>query len=202
MVDRMKPLFGWISAILVITVGLVGIAKPQWLDRLNLMILTVTLLVLVYYAMDTHRIADQTAENALRPVVLRSGFLTWEDVRQLLETQEPKKPIQFTILKNIATDIQGYVVFNRRKHALLFGGDISEIPLNVEVRLTSPNAVARRYVPQWTWTKPDVMLFAVAEPDSDSSDEENSLFIQYRDISGNPYYTEEDKDFRQECGRL
>jgi len=206
MVEWMKSRVKWVIVIAVLTVGAAGIANPDWVDKCNLVVLTLTLAVLIYYAADTHRIADQTAENALRPVVLRSGFLVaWDDVRQLLETQDSntqRKPIQFTILKNIATDIQGYVVFNRRKHTLLFGSRISEIPQSDEARLTSPTAVTLHFALHWAWMKPDEVLLALPGTDSVSSDEENSLFIEYRDISGNAYFTKETKDFCQVCGKL
>jgi hypothetical protein len=96
-------------------------------------VLIITLGVLIWYTIETHRIANQTKESNLRPVILRSGFIdNWNKIQfkfkndQLIEGN----PLEFTILKNIATSINGYIIINGLKFALLFGSDISEVEKN------------------------------------------------------------------------
>jgi len=43
---------------------------------LNIFVLIITLCILLRYAYDTKTIAEQTKEANLRPVVLRSGYVT------------------------------------------------------------------------------------------------------------------------------
>lgn len=49
---------------------------------LNIFVLILTLIILLRYAHDTKLIAEQAKEGNLRPVVLRSGFVSdWNDVK-------------------------------------------------------------------------------------------------------------------------
>jgi len=50
--------------------------------------------------------------------------------------------------------------------------------------------------PNWGWMKADTRIFAFLEPKSKvRSNEDNQIFISYKDIEGNSYYTKEDKYF-------
>jgi len=118
---------------IIILIGIFGF--PQFSIQLNLLALVITLGVLVWYAYDTHRIANQTIEGNLRPLILRSGFIqSWEDVKfstnkGILEG----KPLEFSILKNIAKDISGYIVINNKKYRLLFANSISSKDIKDEL---------------------------------------------------------------------
>lgn len=100
---------------------------PEFLPQLNLIALLLTLVVLIWYAYDTHRIANQTIEDSLRPLILRSGFIeSWDNIKFSIENRTLQgEPLKFTILKNIAKDISGHIIINRKKYKLLFANNIS-----------------------------------------------------------------------------
>ena len=152
--------------------------------------MTATLIVLVWYAYDTHRIADQTIEANLRPVILRSGYIhSWKDIK--FEYRDNKiengKPIQFTILKNIAKDIQGYIIIDGYKYRLLFGNEISKV--SEEGSWLSQT---------WGWMKPETSIYAAfLDKNKEKAKEKNKIYIEYKDIEDNTYFTIEDENFCQ-----
>ena len=97
-------------------------------NQFNLLALVLTLGVLFWYAYDTNRIANQTVESNLRPVILRSGWIkNWDDIKFSIKNAELKgEPIRFTILKNIVKDISGHIILNRRKYKLHFANDVTK----------------------------------------------------------------------------
>ena len=157
---------------------------------ITLVVLVFTLAALLWYAWDTHRIANQAQESNLRPVILRSGFIeNWQKVK--FQFQDNKlidgKPLEFAILKNIVTDINGYIVIDGYKYKLLFGNDISKLGENLYY-----------FSENWGWMKPDTNIFVIFRQGSkEKTDEENKIIINYKDIEGNEYYTIEDKNFSQ-----
>lgn len=124
-----KKLGIWTVAIIVIAVAVFVFVYPLYISWFNTLILSLTLGVLIWYAYDTHRIADQSVGANLRPVILRSGWISkWEDVKFSIKNgQLDGELLQFTILKNIAKDISGYIVLNNKKYRLLFANEISQI---------------------------------------------------------------------------
>jgi len=104
-----------------------GFGFPEFSSQLNLFVLSATLAVLVYYAYDTHRIANQTVEGNLRPLILRSGFIeSWDKLGFSINNSRLEgRPIEFSIEKNIAKDINGHIVINKKKYQLLFANQIS-----------------------------------------------------------------------------
>src|SRR3989344_5412046 len=162
---------------------LIEILFPDAISGINLVVLTATLIVLVWYAYDTHRIADQTIEANLRPVILRSGYIhSWKDNKI-----ENGKPIQFTILKNIAKDIQGYIIIDGYKYRLLFGNEISKV--SEEGSWLSQT---------WGWMKPETSIYAAfLDKNKEKAKEKNKIYIEYKDIEDNTYFTIEDENFCQ-----
>lgn len=80
----------------------------------NGIILFTTLIVLLWYAYDTHRIANQTIESSLRPVILRTGqILDWKvlSLEDMKKAKNFNPTLEFTNNKNIATDISGYMIW-------------------------------------------------------------------------------------------
>src|SRR3989344_1576468 len=169
---------------------LIEILFPDAISGINLVVLTATLIVLVWYAYDTHRIADQTIEANLRPVILRSGYIhSWKDIK--FEYRDNKiengKPIQFTILKNIAKDIQGYIIIDGYKYRLLFGNEISKV--SEEGSWLSQT---------WGWMKPETSIYAAfLDKNKEKAKEKNKIYIEYKDIEDNTYFTIEDENFCQ-----
>ena len=126
----MKKL-GIVVYICLATVIILGLTYPRILQELNFIVLILTLGVLIRYTYDTNRIANQTIESNFRPVILRSGYIhRWDDIKFKSDKNGNiiGKLIQFTILKNIAKDIKGYIVVNGYKHELLFGTLCKPIP--------------------------------------------------------------------------
>jgi len=120
---------------------------PDAISAINLVVLTATLIVLVWYAYDTHRIANQTIEGNLRPLILRSGFIeSWGNIKYSIKNGVLEgKPLEFSILKNIAKDISGYIIINKRKYQLLFANYISGKDVKNELSDTEKNVLMYLY---------------------------------------------------------
>lgn len=161
---------------------------------INTIVFSVTLVILLFYAYDTRRIANQTEENATRPVVLRSGYIaSWDDIHFTVEETDSGQRItsgealQFIVLKNIAQNITGEIVLNGKKYPLLFGGQ----------KLSPVGSASFAYLPELGWVKPDATLFAAFDPSTgEDVNSANQIRITYADVVGNRYETIEDKDFR------
>src|SRR3989344_3133350 len=141
-----------------------GLLYPQVLTWLNFVILILTLGTLIIYAYDTNRIANQTQETSLRPVILRSGYIhKWEEIKFEYDKDgniTGGKLIQFTILKNTW---------------LSYG---------------------------WGWMKQDSIIYAAfLEKDKKKTKEKNMIYVEYRDMANNQYFTSEDENFFQESSR-
>lgn len=176
--------------------------SPKQIPFLTLFVLGSTLIALVIYTFETHRIADQTLDSNLRPIVLRSGYITWDSVKfETKNGQIDGTPLNFNVYKNIAKDISGHINLGHKKFDLLFGSSISEIT-NKE-SFPNPSQQLYSYVPAWGWLAPDYVLWAVFDSTkSQPTNEENGIYIQYKDIENNSYYTKEDKNFSQTTGGL
>ena len=198
-----------ISIYAFIPLAVWGFLQPDKLAWLTFVILGLTLIVLSGYAYDTHRIADQTAEANLRPVVLRSGYIpNWNSVNYTVQGNTITGiPLQFTVWKNIAVDIHGYIVINNHKYTLLFGSpSISAIPSTSTpshgtASLSQVTAVA--FNPQWGWLAPNNSLNALFDPgQSQNISEGDGIYLEYDDIEGNKYFTKEDSSFSSVSGKL
>lgn len=186
----------------IVIVGIFGF--PQFSTQLNLLALLVTLVVLIWYAYDTHRIADQTVEANLRPLILRSGFIeSWENIRFSTETGILEgKPIEFSILKNIAKDISGYIVISKKKYQLLFANHISRKDDGIRL-VDSYKPIEYRFEPNWGWMNAGTMISAIFESSKyEEINEDNQIYLIYSDMEGNKYFTRENKNFSQDSGKF
>jgi len=260
--------------ILLVIVGIIIVVVifyyPQFLAQYNLFALLLTLAVLVWYAYDTHRIADQTIESNLRPLILRSGFIeSWNEIKFSLEKGKLEgRPLEFSILKNIAKDINGYIIIDNKKYRFLFANDISgrdaksllsDLEKNVllylyelykiknsnlpraiiamydsigvkdgeyvgminnskyiEVRggdclltdegirlMDSDKPMEYRFEPNWGWMNKGTFINAIFTSDKyEKCKDENQIYLTYRDVEGNLYFTRENKNFSQNSGKL
>jgi len=154
----------------------------------NTLVLVITLIVLIIYTIETHKLSIQAKDANLRPVLLRSGFLKDWNIEFIFNKNIliSGKPIQFSVLKNIVTSISGYIIKNGKKYQLLFGNDISK---------NEENLVS--YCEFWGWMKPENSIYAIFKNEGDITNESNKICIQYKDIEGNSYYTIEDENFDQ-----
>lgn len=264
----------WQTQIYIIIIGTILVVGcfgfPAILAQLNLLVLSVTFTVLLWYAYDTHRIANQTIESALRPVILRSGWIrSWDDVKYSIKDTELKgEPVRFTILKNIVKDISGYIIINKKKYKLHFANDVTKKDPNtlisdleskillalyeqyketgrnelkkiteiykefgivdgtyigilnnsnyIEVRgesillkdagirlVDSDKPTSFTYLEKWGWMKPDTSLSAIyIDSEYEETSESNSIYLIYKDIEGNSYFTKENENFSQITGKL
>ena len=170
----------------------------------NLIAILATLLVLCKYTIDTNKMANQMQESNLRPVILRSGFIrNWSDLAPTFRNPNHEvtlagTQIQFRILKNIAMDISGYIVVDHRKYQLLFGNDISKLHTDPGL-----NVAMISFEPSWGWMQPNYSVYALFIQDSsEETKEENNIYIKYKDIEGNSYYTLENVHFSQRTLKL
>ena len=76
---------------------------------------------------------------------------------------------------------------------VLFGNDISTLATN-----PNPNVAMISFQPNWGWMQPNYSVYGLYTHDSAvKTDEENKIYISYKDIEGNSYYTIEDVHFSQ-----
>lgn len=199
-------MFWLITTFLIILAGLTAWAmlRPGKLPLLNFLILGLTLVVLIGYAYDTHRIADQTLEANLRPVILQSGYIpSWDSIQFVTPSSTiiNGQPIQFSVLKNIAKDINGYIILNNHKYTLLFGSPISQIPNTIINPSSTQQLIA--FNPSWGWLSPGNIVLAIFNPtQSQPANHDNEIYIEYKDVEGNGYFTREDKSFSSTSGNL
>ncbi|PIT88273.1 MAG: hypothetical protein COU29_03330 [Candidatus Magasanikbacteria bacterium CG10_big_fil_rev_8_21_14_0_10_36_32] len=106
------------------------------LNIINIVVIFATFLAIFLYTLETKDLKkiqkkqlEHQQESNLRPVILRSGWISkWEDIKFSIKNGQLKgQPLQFTILKNIAKDISGYIIINKNKYNLLFANEISQI---------------------------------------------------------------------------
>ena len=191
------------AIVVFLGLGILGWLYPNLLQFLNFLILGFTLIVLIWYAYDTHRIAGQTLESNLRPVVLRSGYIpNWDSLTFAIQGNTVSgTPIGFRILKNIAKSISGHIILKNRKYTLLFGNPISSITTTSAISSSTQQLIAFDSI--WGWLAPDNTLSAIFNPTQfQTIDKDNEIYIQYQDIEGNKYFTLEDKNFLSTSGSL
>lgn len=153
-------------------------------------ILFITAAFIIAYTYETQKMKEQIKESELRPVILRSGFIeNWQKVKFHWDGNKltDGNPLEFTIAKNIATDISGYIIIDGFKYKLFFGNDISKLGENMYY-----------FSEKWGWMKSDSKLFAIYREDNKKKTiESNKICLYYEDIEGNEYFTVEDSNFSQ-----
>ncbi len=173
------------------------------IDFANFIILGLTLIAVICYTLlyssitkdttriadDTNRLAKQTIDSALKPTILRGGnFSAWDvAIFSVKNNKIIGEKIQFTNLKNIALDIRGYYIANKKQYALLFCSLGDNNPC----------------YPSWTWLNQNDKISALYHPNqSTATTSENGIYLEYKDTDGNKYYTQQKEDFTQTSGKL
>jgi hypothetical protein len=154
----------------------------------NVVVLTITLVILIWYTIETHRIAKQSIETNLRPIILRSNYIDkWEDIKyKKINGVFVGTSISFAVLKNIATSINGFIIINKYQYPLLFGCQIST------------SDMITKYEPNWGWMKPDNLIYAIFDKKRGIKTlKPNQIVINYSDVEGNIYHTIEDINWNQ-----
>jgi hypothetical protein len=160
----------------------------DWMSIINSVVVSATLIALIVYTCYTKKLADLTAENALRPVILRKGFITWESNPGMVkENNRADAPLELGVYNHIATDISGYIIHNRRKYQLLFGNEISSQGMN-----------GYGFVPVWGWLEQGAVIYAVYISENGVEyDGEDGFVVSYKDIEGRRYQTMESSRYSQ-----
>ncbi|MEA3464236.1 MAG: hypothetical protein U9R14_04160 [Patescibacteria group bacterium] len=185
-------------------VGLIGIIyfgrNTKIADKISIIVLWFTAIAVMQYTKETYWLKqinrkqlEHQREISLRPVILRSGHIeSFDNIQgKIVHIKDKKildnKSLEFTVFRNIAKDIKGYVVINVYKHPLHFLSDITQVEKNLY-----------RFLPVWGWMKPGYILYAIWDDTiKEKTNKKNQIFISYEDIEGNKYYTIEDKNFSQ-----
>lgn len=159
----------------------------------NGIILFTTLIVLLWYAYDTHRIANQTIESSLRPVILRTGqILDWKvlSLEDMKKAKNFNPTLEFTNNKNIATDISGYMILDDKRYDLVFTNNVRGTIINDAFKTEVV------YNLKWSWLPSGGNLLASYDKDKfTETTEKNQIYLLYKDIEGNQYLTKEDENF-------
>ncbi len=197
------PLIVWLSSIVAFAAVIYKLPDfndaAQFTSWATLSVLAATLVTLVWYAYDTHRIAQQTVESNLRPIVLVQGVLNWSTLSYTASAGGiiHGPPIEFQVLNHTALNFRGYIVNANQRHDLIFGNAVS-----TKVSTTTPMPMTT-YLKTWGWVPPNNYLNAVYDPTipGTSTTGDNGIFIEYFDTEGNIYHTVVDSDYSQQVKR-
>ena len=164
----------------------------------NVIIVAITLWVLIWYTLETNTIAKWTKWWNLRPVILRVWFIEKWREGIVFECNEENHidwiPLNYMISKNIATNINWYIVINWLKHELLFWNSIST---RSDSKISYSNIWGRM-------NYGDSYIRVVFKNDSKTTIktlDSNKIVINYSDIEWNKYHTIEDENFKQKSLR-
>jgi hypothetical protein len=167
----------------------------------SFVVLSLTLVVLLVYTIDTHRIAEQTVEANLRPIILRNGWIIDWKVASLEDMNDVKVSLphflEFINEKNIAQEIRGFIIINGKKHDLLFSNNTPLTLMDFVGDSVKPDLVIG-FAPVWGWLPKGGKLHATFSNEKfTETTDSNQIYLKYKDIEGNPYYTKEDNNFLQ-----
>jgi len=167
-------------------------------------VLWLTAIAILQYTKETYWLKEisrkqlgHQRESNLRPIILRSGYISkWENVRSSLKNgQSEGERLQFAILKNIAKDINGYIVLDGKKYQLYFANEIT--------RTNKDNIEEFHFLSEWGWMRADTIIYATYfDSKFENVKEENSISLFYKDIENHKYYTRENQLFSQSSGKL
>ena len=170
-------------------------------SQLNLLIVSSTMFILVLYTYDTNRMATQTIESALRPVILRQGkILDWR-VKSITDIQNDNNfTLEFVNYKNISKDIRGHIIIDQKKYKLHFGNKITE-----DVVTNDGDDIGKKIIllERWGWLPVGGVLKSSYEVDKfEITTKDNEIYLEYQDIESNKYFTRENKDFSQTSEKI
>lgn len=158
-------------------------------------ILIVTACAAAWIGFLQNEINRKTEEESIRPVILRSNTIPgWSSIK---DGKIDGQLFVFKVQKNIATDIEGLIVLEKRKYDFLFGYGVGSIGQDGRFTCTIPSLKDVGWVGQDN--------FLCAEFDQASSTMvvlPNQIYLSYKDIDGNSYYTKEDFSFIQTSNKI
>ncbi len=145
---------------------------------------------------DSHRVAKQTLDITLRPALLVEGYIDWGDIKFTKHQDNTISGnfIALSSLLNIAQNITGSITINGKKYTLMFGNNAS-----AGIQITNGTTTQiNRFVKEWGWIPPNSTLYTMFDPTQGTmSAESNNIYLQFKDIAGNPYHLLVDSSYSQ-----
>lgn len=163
------------------------------------LILTITLIAIAWTAIETRRIANEAVEANLKPLIFRAGqIIDWKVLSVEDMTATNSQPtLEFTNIKNVATDITGYIVLGHKKYTLIFNGDVRGAKI---IDTTTTKVV---YNAKWGWLPSGGKLLASYKASEFAvTDGKNQIYLSYRDTQGNSYNSIENENYSQTSERV
>lgn len=154
-----------------------------------IMLITAGFLMATLY--ETKKTNDQNREASLRPIILRTGFVSyWSSLKFTINPEGGllEKPLEFKVFKNMATNISGTIRISGKSYKLLFSHDVTK------------DGVHMRFIESWKgWVAEDNLIYAIFIIDNpiSNTDLEDGIIISYDDMEGHHYTTIEDSNFVQ-----
>ncbi|MFA6415047.1 MAG: hypothetical protein WC217_03060 [Candidatus Paceibacterota bacterium] len=163
--------------------------------KISTAILILTFIAITWTAIETRRMANEAIESNLRPLILRAGQLVdWKilSIEDMKKAANSEPTLEFTNLKNTATEITGYVIIGHKKYPLLFNGNVRGSVIK------DGDATKVVYNAKWSWLPQGGMLVATYDAEKyETTNEENQIYLSYKDIQGNAYFSREDSSYAQ-----
>jgi hypothetical protein len=164
------------------------------LEKINLILLFFTLAFVCLTALDTNRIANQTVENSLRPIILRGGVLIWDEILSRGGNNNFVPPMLLNSYNNLAQDVRGHIIIDHKKYELLFTNEMAVEPTSKD----GVNGRITRIFQKWSWLPPNSSLYATFDKTKfESTSDKNEMLITYKDVEGNQYFSKEDAENNQ-----
>lgn len=183
-----------IVVIIFIILGIVFLdfRFPKFHNNFDLLVTSLTLLFLFVYTYDTRRLVNLSEREAIRPILLRSGYHEWDfnSLEKINGHSGAKPNLKFEVLKSVALDISGFLIMDKKKYRLHFGNEVAKSQNTVFEML--------RFIPKWGWLPIDGCLDAVyMQSDFEECQDSNGIIIYFSDISGNKYKFHENEKCEQ-----
>jgi hypothetical protein len=177
--------------------------KQETYHRITILIQTFSLICILTFSglqySINNRLKDIEQDTQLRPVILRSSNISWEDLQPLPERPDKKifpykkdEFLEFIVVKNIGAEIEGKIILNGYSYTLHFFNDLSQIQKD---RIACEE--------KWGWVQEGSKLYAFfTDHDKEKSTKENQIILNYKDINGNDYSTIENKNYSSKVCRI
>lgn len=183
-----------VSLVVAIMVSVLAFTCPKILDQLNVIVLSFTAVALVWTTLDARENATRALTANLRPAIFRNGVINWDTFKKA--TSAVQNNSSFLVTNNIATNVTGYVIFDRKRYPLVFTITIPTENPNEFKGTVFNNSVT-------SWAMPQKLILGTTFPSKhEHSIEPEGFYIQYGDIEGTRYETYENSNHQIRSKKL